>query len=74
MYQNKIKSTKGSIKSVFDGYRLNEDTLLLLAGINVETQEGGSLSEKLLELIWILKNVCNCKFRNKNIFLNNKKT
>ena len=51
VYQNKIKSTKGSIKSVFDGYRLDEDTLLLLARINVETQEGGSLSENLLELI-----------------------
>ena len=50
-YQNKVQSTKGSINSVFDGHRLDEDTLLLLARIDVDTQEGGSLSEELLELI-----------------------
>ena len=50
-YQNNVQAAKKSIKPVFDGYRLDEDTLLLLARINVETQEGGSLSENLLELI-----------------------
>lgn len=50
-YQNNIQVVKKSIKPIFDGYRLDEDTLLLLAIIEVETQEGGSLSENLLELI-----------------------
>ena len=50
-YQNNVQTAKKSIKPVFDGYHLDEDTLLLLARIEVDTQEGGSLSEKLLELI-----------------------
>ena len=50
-YQNKIHLVKGSISPVFDGHRLNEDTLLLLARIDVDTQEGEALSEELLELI-----------------------
>ena len=50
-YQNNVQVVKKSIKPIFDGYRLDEDTLLLLAIIEVETQEGGSLSENLLELI-----------------------
>lgn len=50
-YMNKIQSVKGSINPIFDGHRLDEDTLILLARIDVETQEGGSLSENLLELI-----------------------
>jgi len=50
-YQNKIHLVKGSISPVFDGHRLNEDTLLLLARIEVDTQEGDSLSEELLKLI-----------------------
>ena len=49
--QNKIHLVKGSICPVFDGHRLNENTLLLLARIEVDTQEGGTLSEALLELI-----------------------
>lgn len=39
-YQNKIQSAKRSIKSVFDGYRLDDDTLLLLTRSDVDTQEG----------------------------------
>ena len=50
-YMNKIQSAKGFINPIFDGHRLDEDTLILLARIDVETQEGGSLSENLLELI-----------------------
>lgn len=50
-YQDKVQSTKGSIKLVFDGHRLDENTLLLLARIDVDTQEGGSLSEELLKLV-----------------------
>lgn len=50
-YQNKIHLVKGSISPVFNGHRLNENTLLLLARIEVDTQEGGTLSEALLELI-----------------------
>lgn len=50
-YQNNVQAAKKSIKPIFDGYRLDEDTFLLLARIDVETQEGGSLSENLLELI-----------------------
>lgn len=50
-YQNNVQVAKKSVKPIFDGYRLDEDTLLLLARIDVETQEEGSLSENLLELI-----------------------
>ena len=50
-YQNKVQAAKRSIKPVFDGHHLDEDSLLLLARIDVDTQEGGTLSEKLLELI-----------------------
>lgn len=50
-YQNNVQTAKKSIKPVFDGYHLDEDTLLLLARIVVDTQEGGFLPEKLLELI-----------------------
>ena len=46
-----IRYLQKSIKPVFDGHRLDEDTLILLARIDVETQEGGSLSDNLLELI-----------------------
>jgi hypothetical protein len=50
-YQNKVQAAKKSINPIFDGHRLDEDTLILLARIVVDTQEGGSLSENLLELI-----------------------
>ena len=39
-YQNKIQSAKGSIKQVFDAYRLDDDTLILLTRSDVDTQEG----------------------------------
>ena len=50
-YHNNVRAAKKSIKSVFDGYHLDEDTLLLLARIDVDTQNGEALSRDLLELI-----------------------